>query len=91
MDVTIVYSCGTRETAPASTPCRRQWLIDVECTELGRYETASDGNGDDVTLGELVADLPVQRARQREWVLIRNESDGGWSVVDHVATRQANL
>lgn len=87
--ITIAYAGGTVETLPAETPCRVRYLSGVECTELGEYETAGDDEGYDSTLGDVAADLPKSSDPQRAWCLIRNENDGGWSVVDPAATRMA--
>ena len=41
-------------------------------------------------LGRLSPKKPanVTRSPQRNWWQIRNEDDGEWTVIDHVATRQ---
>ena len=88
---TVVYSNGAREDLAANERVRIQYLQGVEASELEDYESAAADAGWDTTFGELVSEhLPTSKARQREWVLVRNDNDGGWTVVDAVATRQAN-
>jgi hypothetical protein len=86
--ITLCYDNGSEEQLEPADVVNVRYLSGVDCTEIP--SGASGGEGWDKSAADLLAELMTEAtpARQRNWWQIRNEDDGQWTVIDHVATRQ---